>query len=130
MNNGPGPKSNECIPPATLAATTSGTKARVENSKRRSSIASTTAARGAPNVAAMPAAAPAASRIFRSDGETRMTWPINDPSAPPVTMIGPSAPNGAPVPIAIAADAGLATAVRGAMRLCFVRIASIASGMP
>ena len=33
-------------------------------------------------------------------------------------MIGPSAPNGPPVPIAIAADAGLAIAVRGAIRLC------------
>ena len=118
------------MPPATLAATTSGTNARVENSKSSSSIASTTAASGAPNVAAMPAAAPPASRILRSDGETRITWPISDPSAPPVTMIGPSAPNGAPVPMAIAAESGLATAVRGAMRLCFVSMASIASGMP
>ena len=97
-----------------LAATTSGTNARVENSKSSSSMASTTAASGAPNVAAMPAAAPAASRILRSDGETRITWPSSDPSAPPVTMIGPSAPNGAPVPIAIAAEIGLAT--RGARR--------------
>ena len=77
-----------------------------------------------------PAAAPAASRILRSDGETRMTCPSSDPSAPPVTMIGPSAPNGAPVPIAIAAETGFATAVRGAMRLCLVSTASIASGMP
>ena len=45
-------------------------------------------------------------------------------------MIGPSAPNGPPVPIAIAADAGLAIAVRGAIRLCFVSTASIASGIP
>ncbi len=53
-----------------------------------------------------------------------------EPIAPPVTMIGPSAPNGAPVPIAIDADSGLATAVRGAMRLSRRRTASIASGMP
>ena len=99
-------------PPATLDATTSGTKARCENSKSSSSIASTTAASGAPNVADMPAAAPHASRILRSDGVTRISWPMSDPSAPPVTMIGPSAPNGPPVPIAIAADSGLAT--RGA----------------
>ena len=45
-------------------------------------------------------------------------------------MIGPSAPNGPPVPMAMAADSGLAIAVRGAMRLCLRRIASIASGMP
>ena len=41
------------------------------------------------------------------------TWPSSEPSAPPVTMIGPSAPNGPPVPMATAADSGLATAVRG-----------------
>ena len=32
-----------------------------------------------------------------------MIWPMSDPSAPPVAMIGPSAPNGPPVPIEIAA---------------------------
>ena len=35
-------------------------------------------------------------------------------------MIGPSAPNGPPVPIAIAAEIGLAIAVRMATRLCLV----------
>ncbi len=113
-----------------LADTTSGTSARAENSNRRSSTASTTAASGAPNTAAIPAAAPHASRIFRSDGDTLMTWPTIEPNAPPVTMIGPSAPNGPPVPMATAADVGLATAARGETRLCRVRIASIASGMP
>lgn len=50
--------------------------------------------------------------------------------APPVTMIGPSAPNGLPVPIATTADSGLATAARGEMRACFWVTASIVSGMP
>ncbi len=116
-NNGPGLKSSACMAPATLAATTSGTNARWEYSNSRSSIASTTAASGAPNVAAIPAAAPHASRILRSDGVTRISWPMSEPIAPPVTMIGPSAPNGPPVPIATAAEAGLATAARGAIRL-------------
>ena len=71
--NGPASKRSACMPPATAAATTSGTKARVENSNSSSSSASTTEASGAPNVAAIPAAAPQASRIFRSDGETRIT---------------------------------------------------------
>jgi hypothetical protein len=115
---------------ATLAATTSGSNARVENSKRSSSIASTTDASGAPKVAAIPAAAPDASRILRSLGDTFTTWPTKEPSAPPVTMIGPSAPKGPPVPIAIAAETGLATAVRGEIRLWLVRTASMASGMP
>ncbi len=55
---------------------------------------------------------------------------MSEPSAPPVTMIGPSAPNGPAVPMLIAADNGLATAVRGWIRLCLVSTASIASGMP
>jgi hypothetical protein len=94
------------------------------------SIARMTAARGVPKIAAIPAAAPLASKILRSAGVTLIPWPTKDPSAPPVTMIGPSAPNGPPVPIATAADVGLATAARGWMRLCLERIASIASGIP
>jgi hypothetical protein len=45
-------------------------------------------------------------------------------------MIGPSAPNGPPVPMLTAADTGFRTATRGASLLSPVRIASIASGMP
>ena len=118
------------MPDATLAATTRGRNALAENSNNSSSTASTTEASGAPNVAAMPAAAPAASRILRSDAETCSAWPSSEPSDPPVTMIGPSAPNGPPVPMATAADTGLATAVRGWMRLWRTSTASIASGIP
>ena len=118
------------MPAARLDATTSGTNARAENSNSSSSIARITAANGVPKVAAIPAAAPHARRIFRSAGETWTTWPRSDPSAPPVTMIGPSAPNGPPVPIATAAESGFASAARGEIRLCFVRTASMVSGMP
>ena len=45
-------------------------------------------------------------------------------------MIGPSAPNGPPEPIEIAADTGLSSATLGSTRLPPIRIASIASGMP
>src|SRR3989442_2800651 len=45
-------------------------------------------------------------------------------------MIGPSAPNGPLVPIAIAVDNGFSTATFGSMRLRPMRIASIASGRP
>lgn len=45
-------------------------------------MASTTAASGAPNVADIPAAAPVASRILRSEGETRMTCPSSEPIDP------------------------------------------------
>ena len=45
-------------------------------------------------------------------------------------MIGPSAPNGPPLPMAMAADNGFKSATRGAIRLRFVSTASMASGMP
>ena len=45
-------------------------------------------------------------------------------------MIGPSAPNGPPVPIEIADASGFRIATRAWMRLRPMRIASIASGMP
>ena len=45
-------------------------------------------------------------------------------------MIGPSAPNGPPVPMAIAADSGLRMATFASMRLREMSTASIASGMP
>ncbi len=50
--------------------------------------------------------------------------------APPVTMIGPSAPNGPPLPMAMADESGFSTATLGDIRLPPMRIASIASGMP
>ena len=58
------------------------------------------------------------------------TCPSSDPSAPPVTMIGPSAPNGPPVPMATAADVGFATAAGARCGSAACRTASIASGMP
>ena len=54
----------------------------------------------------MPAAAPAASSVLRSSAVVASTCPTSDPSAPPVAMMGPSAPNGPPVPMAIAAESG------------------------
>ncbi len=45
-------------------------------------------------------------------------------------MIGPSAPNGPPLPMAMAEERGLSTATFGDILLLPNRIASIASGMP
>ena len=78
----------------------------------------------------MPAAAPAASSVLRSAAVVRRTWPTSEPSAPPVAMIGPSAPNGPPVPMATAAESGFRNVMRGGMRLWLVSTCSIASGMP
>ena len=100
------------------------------HSKSRSSTASSTAATGEAKVADMPAAAPATRSVFRSAAVSSKNWATRDPKAPPVMMIGPSAPNGPPLPIEMAAERGLRTARRGSTRLPPIRIDSIASGMP
>ncbi|SAL85087.1 hypothetical protein AWB67_06850 [Caballeronia terrestris] len=83
-----------------------------------------------PNTAVMPAAAPATSSVLRSAAVTFTHCAISEPSAPPVMMIGPSAPNGPPLPITIPDDSGFSTATFGDMRLLPNKIASIASGIP
>ena len=67
---------------------------------------------------------------MRSAPEMWKHWPTSAPIAPPVMMIGPSAPNGPPLPIAMPEDSGLSSATLGDIRLLPNRIASIASGMP
>lgn len=115
---------------AVQAANATGTNERARYSKRSSSIASSTAATGEPNVADMPAAAPDASRIFRSSAVIFANCPTSEPSAPPVAMMGPSAPNGPPVPIATTADSGFMNRTRAGMRLSLKSTCSMASGMP
>ncbi len=53
-----------------------------------------------------------------------------EPNAPPVMMMGPSAPKGPPEPMAMAEEIGLRMATRGWRRLPLMRMASSASGMP
>ena len=105
-------------------------KLRGRHSNSSSSTASRTAAIGVPKIPVMPAAAPATSSVFRSAALKWKNCANSEPMAPPVMMIGPSAPNGPPVPIEIAEDRGLSTATLGDIRLPPIRIASIASGMP
>ena len=88
------------------------------------------AAIGVPNTVVMPAAAPATSSVLRSLSLTGSICAISEPIAPPVMMIGPSAPNGPPVPMAIADDSGLRIATLASSRERPSRMASIASGMP
>ena len=85
----------------TLASAT-GMKLRGFHSNNSSSTASSTAESGAANVADIPAAAPATSSVLRSALLRWKNWAIMEPNAPPVMMIGPSAPNGPPEPIEIA----------------------------
>src|SRR5215831_2937522 len=103
--------------PATALARATGIKLRGFHSKSSSSTASKTAATGDANVADMPAAAPATSRVFRSLLVRRKNCAISEPKAPPVIIMGPSAPKGPPEPIEMAADSGFKKATRGSTRL-------------
>jgi hypothetical protein len=98
---------------AVTAASATGISDRGRRSNNNNSTASTTAAIGEPNTAAIPAAATAASSTLRSPPVTFSNWPTNEPSAPPVAMIGPSAPNGPPVPMAIADEMGFRNVSNG-----------------
>jgi hypothetical protein len=85
---------------------------------------------GAANVADMPAHAPATSSVFRSALVKWKNCAISEPKAPPVMMMGPSAPNGPPEPMAIAAEIGFKIASFGSTRLPLISMDSIASGIP
>ena len=61
----------------------------------------------------MPAAAPATSSVLRSALVRWKNCAISEPTAPPVMMIGPSAPNGPPEPIEMADESGLRSATLG-----------------
>ncbi len=55
---------------------------------------------------------------------------MTEPIAPPVMIMGPSAPKGPPEPIEIAAEIGFKMASRGWTLLPLMRIDSRASGIP
>ena len=129
-NRGALPKASGRSAIATSAATETGMKLRGFHSNSSSSTASNTAAVGVPKIAVMPATAPATSSVLRSAALRSKNCAKSEPSAPPVMMIGPSAPNGPPVPIAIAEDSGFRIATFGDIRLWPIRMVSIASGMP
>src|SRR5579875_99852 len=123
-------KSNPRNKVAVALATATGIRLLGFHSKRRSSTASRTALTGLLNVAAIPPAAPATSNVLRSIEESFRNCENTDPNAPPVMIIGPSAPKGPPEPIAIAVDSGFSIVTFGSILLLLIRIASRASGIP
>ena len=129
-NRGPLAKKKERAKPATAQATATGSKLRGRSSKSRSSTASMTAAIGVPKTAVIPATAPATNKVLRSPPVMRRYCPNSEPKAPPVMMIGPSAPKGPPLPIAMPEDRGLRSATLNDILLLPNKMASIASGMP
>ncbi len=93
-NNTPPPRRYGRQAAATMDAIATGTKLRGFHSNSNSSTASSMAATGVPNVALMPAAAPATSSVLRSAVDRWKNCANSEPKAPPVMMIGPSAPKG------------------------------------
>src|SRR6185312_2905503 len=116
-----GPLSNSKWWPAApvMQASATGRMLFGENANRNNSLAKKTPAIGVPNMAAIPAVAPAANNTFRSFDVILNICPIVDPSAPPVAIIGPSAPKGPPVPIAMAEEIGFKKVIEGLIRLWF-----------
>ncbi len=129
-NSGPPPRNSGRAKPATAQAMATGRRLRGRSSNSSSSMASSMAATGVPNTAVMPATAPATSNAFLSALDRWKNCAMSEPIAPPVMMIGPSAPNGPPLPIAMAKASGLSTATFGDILLLPNKIASMASGMP
>ena len=129
-NNGPAPNKTGRHAIAVTHATTTGMKERGRHSNNSSSTAKRAAATGVPKMPVMPDAAPATKRVFRSPALRWKSCANKEPMAPPVMMIGPSAPNGPPVPMEMAEEMGFSTATFGDMRLPPIRMASMASGMP
>jgi len=129
-NSAPPPSKYGRTTAAVPLANATGMTLRGRHSNSSSSTARSAAAIGALNVADMPPAAPATSKVLRSALLRCRNCAISEPIAPPVMMMGPSAPNGPLEPMEIADDNGLRTATLGSTRLPLIRIASIASGMP
>ena len=115
---------------ATPTAAAMGTNERGRHSKTRISTPKSTAASGVPNTAAIPPDAPATSSVRRSRAVRSRNCAKTEPTAPPVRMIGPSAPKGPPEPMLIALESGFRKTSRGSTLLPLIRIVSIASGMP
>ena len=107
---GPAPSNGTRRTEATIEATATGIKLRGFHSNNNSSTASKTAATGVAKTADMPAAAPATSNVLRSAALRWNCCAKSEPNAPPVMMIGPSAPNGPPVPMEMAEESGLSSA--------------------
>ena len=127
---GPAPSKSMRTPAAVAVASATGTIDRGRYSNSSSSMASSTADTGLPNVAAMPAAAPAASSVLRSTAVVDHDLPDQRAERP---AGGDDRPLGAERPAGADGDrgaSGLRNVIRGGMRLWFSSTCSIASGMP
>ncbi len=99
-------------------------------SRRISSIAKKTPASGALNVAAIPPAAPQATRTRNRSSATRTQVPRVEPSAEPICTIGPSRPTEPPPPMHSAEASAFTAATCGPIRPPRRATANITSGTP
>ena len=81
---------------ASIAESITVNSASTENSRKISSTPKNTPVTGALNVAAMPPAAPQATRIRSRFSGIRIHWPRPEASAEPICTIGPSRPTDPP----------------------------------
>ena len=102
----------------------------MENSRKMISTPKKTPVTGALNVAAMPPAAPQATRIRSRPSGILTRWPTLDASAEPICTIGPSRPTDPPVPIHRADASALTTLTCGRIRPSPSATAIITSGTP
>ncbi len=119
--------------PSTLAVTADTTtmpKERAAKSRSTISIANTTPARGALNVAAIPPAAPQATSSRCRSSATRTRVPRVEPSAAPICTMGPSRPTDPPPPMVNADASAFTTATRAGIFPPLRATATITSGTP
>ena len=109
------PKNKRPTKVATAVERATGRKLDTLTSGIMSSMVNITPPIGVLKVAAMPAPAPAATRMMRCPGGMRISCPRVEPSAEPIWMIGPSRPTAEPLPMATAEASDFTTATAGRM---------------
>ncbi len=101
---------------AIIAASITVNSASIENSRKMISTPKNTPVIGGLNVAAMPPAAPQATRIRSLFSGILTRWPRLEASAEPICTIGPSRPTEPPVPMHTAEATALTTLTCGRIR--------------
>ena len=117
----------------TVAATeeiTMGVSREGAKSPRMTSAANRVPAMGALKVAAIPAAAPQATRVRSLRSPRFSNCPMLDPRAEPICTMGPSLPTDPPVPMQIPEATSLAATTRARILPPRNMTASITSGTP
>ena len=94
--NGALPTKGMAVMSAIMAASITVNSASTENSRKMISTPKNTPVIGALNVAAIPPAAPQATRIRSRSSGILIHWPALEASAEPIWTIGPSRPTDPP----------------------------------